>query len=106
MQKSVGFANRFKGMHPGVHIELLTAPFTPYFQLDIDLALIDKWALSFNETWIIDSNSYNNGIGFDVASAKHFNLLEERLCKGSSGVGTSSISKKSEFNCIWQFTRR
>ncbi len=69
-------------MHPGAH-EGAHNSFRPLFQLDVDIELMNNWALRFDEMRVVYSNSSNNDNDIDFASGQRFGLLEERFCYGS-----------------------
>ncbi len=76
---SVGFTDRFKHMYPGVYKEAHPS-FCPIFQLNVGLMFMDKWAFRFDVTQIEYSNSFNNGIMFDLVRGEPFGLLGKRFC--------------------------
>ncbi len=79
--KNVRATDRFEHMHPGAHKGAHNS-FRPLFQLDVDIELMDSWALRFDEIRFFYNNSSNNGNGSGFASCQRFGLLEERICNG------------------------
>ncbi len=75
--QNVDFTGPFENMHPEVHLRAHSR-FCPELLLDVGLELMEKWALRFDETQVVYSNSFKNDIGF--ASGENFGHLEERFC--------------------------
>ncbi len=64
-------SNRFEHMHPGVYKEAHPS-FCPIFQLNVGLMFMDRWAFRCDITQIVYSNSFNNGIMFDLVRGEPF----------------------------------
>ncbi len=68
-------------MHPEVYKEAHPS-FCPIFQLNVGLTFMDKWAFRFDVTQIMYSNSFNNGIMFDLVFGSPLGFLGMSFFKG------------------------